>query len=264
MDGEEQVSRWDIAEGFRDLGMAEGDALLLHSSLRSFGHMRGGADTVIDGVLESLGSTGTLLAPTLTGSETLSPENPPHIDLRSEPCWTGRIAEALRQRAGAVRSTHPTHSCAAAGARARELTRGHHLSPTPCGVTSPYYRLAAAGGYIALAGCGLDICTTFHTVEELANAAYHLQAETAFGSCIDCEGDHVETPCRLHSYLGPKRDFPIMEPLLLDRGFLRTGLVGQSTVRLIDAMGLIETALDMLRFDPFYLTVLRGKKGKEG
>ena len=258
MDTETEVSRWDIAEGFRDLGMAEGDILLLHSSLSRFGHVQGGADTVIDGILEAVGSTGTLLAPTLTGSEELSPENAPHIDLRSQPCWTGQVAEALRQRAGAVRSTHPTHSCAAIGARARELTQDHHRSPTPCGITSPYYRLAAAQGYIALAGCGLDTCTTFHTVEELANVPYHLQTKTTFGTCIDDNGDRVETPCRLHSYLGPKRDFRILEPQLLERGFMRTALIGQSMVRLVDAMGLIETALDALRFDPFYLTILRG------
>ena len=260
---DEDVTRWDIAEGFRDLGMAEGNALLLHSSLSSFGHVQGGADTVIEGILEAVGSTGTLLAPTLTGSEALSPENAPHIDLRSEPCWTGRVAETLRQRAGAVRSTHPTHSCAAIGARARELTQGHHLAPTPCGITSPYYRLAAARGYIALAGCRLDVCTTLHTVEELANVPYHLQTETTFGSCIDYNGGHIETPCRLHSYLGPKRDFRILEPLLLEGGFMRTALIGQSMVRLIDAMGLIEIALDALRFDPFYLTILRGTKVSE-
>jgi len=98
---------------------------------------------------------------------------------------------------------------------------------------------------------------TCHTVEELANVDYHLQPKVAYGSCTDMHGNHVDTPCRLHSYNGPARDFPALEPLLLERGLMRIGKVDQSTVRLINAMGFIETALDKVRFDPLFLTVLR-------
>ncbi|MBN2309008.1 MAG: AAC(3) family N-acetyltransferase [Candidatus Hydrogenedentes bacterium] len=253
------IDRAGVAAGFARLGVGEGAALLMHSSLKSFGWVDGGADAVIDGILDALGPAGTLLVPTLTGHRELSPQNPPRIDLRTAPCWTGRIPETLRRRPDAVRSLHPTHSCAALGAQAEPLTRDHHRSPTPCGVTSPYFRLAAAGGFIVMAGCTLSSCTTCHTVEELANVGYHLQTETAFASCIDRHGDLVETPCLLHSYAGPERDFLVLEPLLLEQGLMRIGTVGESTVRIIDAMGLIETALDRLRFDPYYLTVLRGK-----
>jgi aminoglycoside 3-N-acetyltransferase len=252
------VTRADIAEGFRALGLNTGDAVLVHSSLKSFGRVDGGADTVIDGVLDALGPDGTLIAPTLTGHENFSPANPPHIDLRTQPCWTGLIPETVRLRPKAVRSTHPTHSCAALGGLADELTRGHHISPTPCGTTSPYFRVAMAGGYIAMVGCTLSSCTTFHTVEEIANVGYHLQQEVAFGTCIDRHGVHVDTPCLLHSYAGPERDFPVLEPLLIEKGLMRVGTIGACTVRLINALGLIEIALDKLRFDPYYLTVKRG------
>ena len=248
------MTRNDIAEGARALGAGPGDVVLMHSSLSSFGEVEGGADSVIDGVLDVLGSEGTLLVPTLTGHDKLSPANPPRFDLRTQPCWTGLIPETLRQRAGAIRSTHPTHSCAAIGARAEELTRGHYKSPTPCGPTSPYFRVALAGGYIAMVGCALDVCTTFHTVEEIANLPYVCQPEVAHGSCIDRQGNRVETPCRLHSYDGPQRDFPVMEPVLLEAGLMRIGVIGDAEVHLVNAMGLIETALDKLRFDPLHLT----------
>ncbi len=252
--------RSDISAGFRALGLEAGACLLIHSSLSSFGHVEGGADAVIDGILDVLGPDGTLVAPTLTGSADLSPENPPHMDLRAAPCWTGRIPETLRQRPEALRSTHPTHSCAAIGARAGELIEGHHLSPTPCGLTSPYFRVAASGGFIAMVGCRLDTCTTFHTVEELGDLDYVCQADVAYGSCIDRHGEHVDTPCRLHRYDGPERDFPVMEPLLLDKGLMGIGRVGPCEVRLIHAMGLIETAFERLRFDPLFLTVDRRRR----
>ncbi len=251
---EDEITRAEISRGFRQAGLRSGDAILVHSSLSSFGRVAGGADAVLDGLLDALGPEGTLLAPTLTGGPELSPENPPHIDLRSAPCWVGRIPETLRQRPEAVRSVHPTHSCAALGHRAVELTRGHYRSPTPCGVTSPYFRLALAGGTIVMIGCDLSRCTSCHTAEELANVEYHLQPRVAHGSCIDQRGIRIETPCRLHRYDGPERDFPALEPLLLEAGLMRKNRIGNAEIRLIDAMGLIETALDRLRFDPYFLT----------
>lgn len=254
------LTQSDIAAGFRALGIRPGDAILVHSSLRSFGRVEGGADAVIDGILEALGPEGTLLVPTLTGHPELSPENPPHVDLRTAPCWVGRIPETVRQRPEAIRSVHPTHSCAGIGQRAAELTRSHYISPTPCGVTSPYFRLALAGGSIVMIGCDLSTCTTCHTVEELANVDFHLQRRVAHGSCIDQQGTRVETPCLLHSYKGPDRDYPALEPDLLEMGLMRKGTVGNAVIRIIDAMGLIETALDRLRFDPYYLTVEKGRQ----
>jgi aminoglycoside 3-N-acetyltransferase len=248
------LKRDDIAQGFRDLGVKVGAILIVHSSLSSFGRVDGGTETVIEGLLDALGPEGTLLAPTLTGHEGLSPENPPHFDLRSEPCWTGVIAETLRLRPDAIRSTHPTHSCAAVGRLAEEVTRDHHLSPTPCGLTSPYFRVAELGGFIAMIGCTLDTCTTFHTIEELANLPYVCQDAVARGSVVDRHGVRVETPCRLHSYAGPERDFPVMEPILLESGLMTIGMVGESTVRLIDSMGLITSTMEQLRLDPLFVT----------
>jgi len=255
------LTRQDIAQGFRKLGLHEGEIVLAHSSLSSFGRVDGGADAVIDGLLDVLGEEGTLLVPTLTGSEDLSPDNPPHVDLRTHPCWTGCIAETLRQRPGAVRSVHPTHSCAALGARAGELTLDHYKSPTPCNITSPYFRVAMAKGYIAMIGCTLDTCTKFHTVEEIANLDYVCQKDVAQATCIDLDGEFVETPLRLHSYAGPTRDFPVMDLVLQRKSLMRMGQVGDSTVRLVHALGLIETALDKLRHDPFYLTAQRTWNG---
>ncbi|NIA15743.1 MAG: aminoglycoside N(3)-acetyltransferase [Nitrospiraceae bacterium] len=252
------VTQADVAQGFRDLGLGDGDVVLMHSSLSSFGQVDGGADAVIDGVLSAVGRGGTLVVPTLTGSETLNPENPPRFDLRTQPCWTGIVPETLRQRPEAIRSTHPTHSCAAIGRLAEDLTHDHHRSLTPCGMRSPYFRVAMAGGYIAMAGCNLTACTTFHTVEEIARLPYVCQPDPAACTCIDRHGETVEVTCYLHSYAGPERDFPALEPHLLAQGAMRFGRVGPCEIRLIESLSLIEAALDELRSDPWYLTVRRG------
>jgi aminoglycoside 3-N-acetyltransferase len=250
------MRRQEIREAF-ECFVSKGSVVLLHSSLSSLGVVDGGADTVIDGMMDALGRDGTLVVPTLTGHEALSSHNPPHIDLRTEPSWTGLIGETLRKRPEAVRSVHPTHSCAAIGARAEELTRDHYLSPTPCGITSPYFRVALAQGYIVMLGCTLDTCTTFHTIEEIANLDYVCQSEVAHGTCIDRFGNTLQTPCRLHRYDGPDRDFPVMEPILRSKHAMRIERVGSAELRVINAMALIELTLDRLRFDPMFLTSAR-------
>jgi len=92
------LTRADLVADPRLLGLLAGATVLTHSSLRSLGWVDGDADTVIDALLEALGPVGTLLVPTLTGTEQGSPRRPPVFDSRATPCWTGRIPETLRRR----------------------------------------------------------------------------------------------------------------------------------------------------------------------
>ncbi len=43
------VTRDDIVKGLRWLGLGAGDKVMVHSSLRSFGEVEGGAETVLRG-----------------------------------------------------------------------------------------------------------------------------------------------------------------------------------------------------------------------
>jgi aminoglycoside 3-N-acetyltransferase len=84
-----------------------------------------------------------------------TPENPPHFSI-GEPSWTGTIPEALRKMEGACRSNHPTHSVAAIGKLAREVTEGHEDAMTPCGMGTPYLKVAGVHGKILFLGATLD------------------------------------------------------------------------------------------------------------
>ena len=57
------LTRDRLAADLRRLGVQSGDLLMIHSSLRSLGHVVGGAPTVVDALLEILGPTGTLVGP---------------------------------------------------------------------------------------------------------------------------------------------------------------------------------------------------------
>jgi len=217
-----------IVESLRDLGIRPGDRVLVHSALSKFGHVEGGAGTVILGLLDTVGPEGTVLMPTLTATRGDGPRHPPRFDVRRTPGWTGRIPETLRQWPGAVRSLGPTHSVAALGADSRRLLAGHEDCRTPCGMGSPYVKLAEVRGKIIFLGVNLDVNTTFHAAEELANVPYHLQTEPTRCSIVDEIGRVLERECVLH-YWGVPRRFSEMEEVLCEKGILKCGVIGEQS-----------------------------------
>ena len=61
-----KVTKDDIAGELVGLGVPRGGLLFVHSSLSAIGEVEGGADAVVDALLEALGPEGTLVVPTFT------------------------------------------------------------------------------------------------------------------------------------------------------------------------------------------------------
>ena len=57
------MNRADILQGLRNLGVRSGMMLEVHSSLSSFGHIEGGADTLLAALMEALGNAGAIVMP---------------------------------------------------------------------------------------------------------------------------------------------------------------------------------------------------------
>ena len=249
---------WSMVSGLREWGLGPGDAVLTHSSLSSFGHVEGGADAVIDAIIEAVSPGGTVLFPTLTGSEALSPDNPPVFDVSNTPCWTGKIPETARKRPGFVRSCHPTHSVCAFGEKAEWFTESHEFSPTPCGIGSPYDKLVQSGGLILLIGVTHDSNTTMHYIEEIAEVPWHMQPGTALSTIKFADGRIAQIPVSLHKY-GTPRDFTRLEREMLAKGIQVNGKIGESTVRLVKAREMVELVLKELRLDSGILLTDSGR-----
>lgn len=249
-----------LATGLRDLGLTKGDAVLVHSSMKELGHIDGGPNAVIDVLLDVVGTTGTVLFPTLTGTMADLPDNPPHIDLATTPCWTGLVPETARRRSDAVRSIHPTHSVVALGANQQQWTSGHELGASPCDEASPYYRLMENGGKILLlGGVDHDSNTSFHSLEELADVPYHLQDDITTGTVRMPDGEIVAVPNRLHLWQNRYRnqnlvrDFTVVSEPLISAGVQRSVRLGQSMSTLIDAGGMRDVLAPLLDENPLFL-----------
>ena len=247
------VSRDDIAAGLRALGVQAGDVILVHSSLSRFGYVEGGAATVIDALLDAVAPGGTVAVPTLTHGKVNASQ--PVFDYRTTPCSVGRIPETFRLRPGALRSMHPTHSCAAIGPRSEELLRDHERDITPCGGRSPYQRLMHWGGKIVFLGVGLGVNTSFHAMEELTCVPWLFDRFEAL-STVNRDGRLLPAPSRRHAN-GMRRDFEKMEPILAEAGALVKGPIGAAEVRVVDAAAMERTVAPLLAQDPFLLLAPR-------
>lgn len=159
----QEYAKEQLVEQLKAMGIKEQDTLLVHSSMKSLGPVEGGADTLIDALMETV-SEGLLLLPTHTWkqmSETYS-----LFDPQTEPVCVGIVPEVFRKRPGVVRSLHPTHSMAAYGKDAQDYIKGEENRTTPCAPEGCWGRLKEKKAKILLVGVTHTRNTYIHSIEE--------------------------------------------------------------------------------------------------
>ncbi len=164
------VTEKDFEKALRDSGINEGDICLFHSSFKSLGKTENGADTVIKGFEKVLGREGTLVAPTLCSVDFSNSYKTWYMD---KPSDVGFLTEFFRKQMYVYRSDHPTHSVAARGKLAYELTfehswRGPHICPFgefAFADSSPWAKMDEKNAKIVFIGVDMRYNTMKHLVE---------------------------------------------------------------------------------------------------
>jgi len=212
--GSAKAARDTLSASFTAAGVRPGGVLLVHSSLRACGPVPGGADTVIDALLDAIGPEGTLVIPTLSYLFTTREE--PRFDVRTTPTNLGAIPAAALRRSGALRSLHPTHSCAALGPRAAAVTGSHDRDDTPVGPNSPFAHVRSLGGQVAFLGCGTRCNTSVHGVEEQCDPlpAFLFEPAPCAYELVDGDGRETTTVHRRHGFAGVAQRYERVEALL--------------------------------------------------
>lgn len=164
-----------IVTQLKNMGICEGDALMVHSSYKSLGGVDGGIDTVISGLKLAVGESGTIMMPTFT-YEYVNASNP-IFDIKNTPSCTGMISEIFRHGEGVVRSLHPTHSLAVWGNDKDYYVGDHWLDKNCLDKNSPIYKLMMRGGKILLIGCPTEKLTLLHGLEIAKGAPYAFKVD---------------------------------------------------------------------------------------
>jgi len=153
-----------IISGLQQLKDLPGARVMVHSSLSSFGHVEGGAYTVIAALMEVVTPQGTLMMPSFNHGVAFEDGAPGYYDPGETPTTNGAIPDLFWRLPGVQRSLDPTHAIAAWGQDSRRYTQHHHRTLT-MGLQSPLGMLYQDGGLGLLLGVGYGSNTFHHIVE---------------------------------------------------------------------------------------------------
>ena len=235
------ITKEDIVFALTLGGIQKGDVILMHSALSSIGYVEGGADTVIDAVLETIGPEGTFAV------STMSFNNP--FDPKTDSSTVGIISETHRKRPDSIRSLRPVHSVNAIGAQAEYLTRDHDKCETNCGVGSPFLKLRDMGGKIILLGIDMSRNTTLHAIEDIMDASYLVDRTIPAPKYME---DYENKTMVMKKFCPGHRNFLRFTPILRRADVLTEVCIGNAVAKIIDVKKLFELGEQELTKDPFF------------
>ena len=228
-----------IKDQIRSLEIPDGAIVLMHTSLRSVGKLNGGAEKLLDLLIEDITLRGGLLCvPTHTWSN-LGTDN---ITLDLTKCETnlGAFPTVALCDSRGIRSLNPTHSVVVFGDRERinELISDDEFVKTPTSPESAYGKLYALGGYVLLVGVGQNSNTYLHSVEEMLDLPNRVEKSVTKVSVKYKDGSLRFSELYMfdesvHGDVSHK--FYMYEPAFRAHGAIRDGMIGDAPVQLCDA-----------------------------
>ncbi|SER19705.1 aminoglycoside 3-N-acetyltransferase [Gracilibacillus ureilyticus] len=238
----------DIKNGIKSMGIKPTDTLLIHSSMKSLGAVDGGADTVIDALMEYM-KDGLLILPTHTWAQ--MSEQHSIFDPLTERACVGILPNLFMKRPGVLRSLHPTHSVAAIGKGAEEYIAGEENWDTPCPREGCWGKLYDRKAKILFIGVRMDRNTFIHSVEEWMDVPNRLTAKRVGLQVKTPEGNLIDRPVYRHySAVGSTSDCYLkLEAPFLEKGCIKEGKIGDARCFIGDAVKMADLTMDFLKRD---------------
>ncbi|MGB8213242.1 MAG: AAC(3) family N-acetyltransferase [Anaerolineales bacterium] len=239
----------DLLAGLSDLHL--GDApVIVHSSLKSFGEVDGGAQTVVSALARVFP---TLLVPTFTYRTMLIPKTGPEHNaitygsgdsqnrmaefftpkMPADPLM-GIIPETFRKHPRAERSSHPIQSFA--GMNAGKFLQAQRLDD-PLG---PLNALEKADGWAVLLGVDHTVNTSIHYAEKLAGRRQFVRWALTPKGVVECPG-----------FPDCSAGFQAIAPEM--EKFTRRSQVGNAVIQAVPLAMLFRIAIAQIKKDPLAL-----------
>ncbi len=243
----------DLHSAFLKLGLSK-TPVIAHASLKAFGAVVGGAETLLRATLDSVGA---LLMPTFTYKTMITPEVGPEnngmtygsqvdVNFLAEPFrpdmpadkQMGILPETLRNQPHAMRTRHPIQSFS--GINSEKFLTAQTLV-NPFGVI---HALADADGWVLLLGVDHTVNTSIHFAELLAGRKQFSRWALLPDRIIECPG-----------FPGDSSGFEAISPRLAKH--TRQVTVGGTLVCAISLGALIQVVTACIKADPLALLCQR-------
>ncbi len=238
----------EIVDGFRKAGVQAGDTVLIHSALRPFGRVEGGAAAVARALYSALGeANGTLVAPAFCFAHEI--KDNPIIDPENDASEMGAISEAVRRMEGALRSLAYRHSFSALGRHAHTVTGVDPFLPV-FDLRSTFGKLLALDAKVILAGVTYINSTTHHfgeyllQVPERHTLVRRVRLRRPDGSLQQMEmTDYQPRPTQSGDYYEVPHDFNKLGLWLEQAGKVRISAIGNAVIRTFKMRDLVDLIL---------------------
>ena len=241
------VTRNDIADAVKRLGVMPDDSVIVHSSLKSLGYVEGGANAVIDGLLDAL-CDGTLIFPTLCQRDWEHVYENWNMDVDSD---VGYITNVFRKRDGALRSNQATHSVAAIGKDAKFFTETHGITgkrigifgDTPFAEDSPWEKMYQQNTKAIMIGVNMESCTFRHYAE-------YVYVNRVLDKLCDSP-EHAKMREHVWLYGGKSGAWPCIESVPLteamsERGLVTTTTCGDAALICVSCRDFVDACIDAM------------------
>lgn len=236
-----QLSKTQLSKELHDLGLAKGDLVMVHASLRQLGPIEGGAKTVIQSITDVIGTTGTMLMilGSRDGDAFIAEKTPADPEV-------GVLAEVFRQYDKVLVNDHPAARFCAYGPLSEILLNNPPLH-NYYAENSVLDRFTRNKGKVLRLGADLDTTTLTHYAENLANVSPKRAVRRRYNradigeqwiECLDDCGGIQDWP---------KGDY--FSQILIDYLAIKeakTGKVGQCTAELFCAQSFVSFAVEWM------------------
>ena len=243
-----------LLEGFRGLGVQEGDVLLVHSSYKSFGEVDGGPQAVIRALEAALGPDGTLIMPTFNFDFNKGVP----WDVRTTPSKMGVLTELVRTDPRAKRVFHPFYSFAILGKHAEMLGSLRYKSSYER--NSIFGRLRDLDGKIMVIGLSYtNSMTFFHHIEQMEGVDYRFLKQFT-GQVTDENGNtYTDTFEMLVRDLdqGVVTEVDPMGRLMEEAGIIKVRKIGEADVKLMKANEVYAFTAREMKRNPYLLYYIK-------
>ena len=239
----------EILSAFQELELQYAP-VIAHASLRPFGYVEGGAETVLKAMLESFNS---VIMPTHTYKTQIIPDvGPPnngiiygsghatnqmaepfHLDMRADPMM-GILPETLRNHPSATRTAHPILSFAGINADVMLFTQTLYEPLAPLGA------LAELDGWVVLINVDHTVNTSIHYAEKLAGRRQFVRWALVGDRVVECP-----------SFPGDSLGFQAIEPYL--KFDTRRVHLGEAILQAVPLRRLFDVVKDMIKKDSLAL-----------
>lgn len=240
------MNQTELTEAFRLIGIREGIILEVHSSLRSFGHVEGGADAVIGALMDCVGPDGSIFMPALRLSPPL-----PLTDADRQMGLTSKIrvlpVDAPRTAMGVIADTFRQRPDVITGEGVIR-TSGWGLHAKEAALGGLDYAIHH-GGKALLLGVDIYKLTAMHYMEDILPQAI----QDLFAPPEEALLLYPPEEWFIEAGEPPVKAWYTIQEQALQQGLIQQGLIGQCPYMFFDILDVVSIYRRALETNPLQL-----------